>query len=38
MDEALLIGLTRILLQKNEKKSTWSIQLLQMDGEDLKQQ
>jgi hypothetical protein len=38
MDEALLIGLTRILLPKNEKKSTWSIQLLQMDGEDLKQQ
>jgi hypothetical protein len=32
------VGLTRFLLGKKIKKSKWSIQLLQMECEDLKQQ
>jgi hypothetical protein len=36
-EEATLIGMMRILLgQKNKKKFMWSIQLVEMDADDLK--
>jgi hypothetical protein len=37
IEETMLVVLTRILLDRKIKKFTRSIQLLQMDDEDLKQ-